>query len=44
MSIGDIKLTEMVLERVKVKGISGEGDSADGEHIKAEAEDNILMK
>lgn len=39
MSIEEIKLTEKVLEMVKFKWISGEGDTADGEHIKAEAED-----
>ncbi|WP_272914370.1 hypothetical protein [Paenibacillus sp. EZ-K15] len=39
MSIEEIKLTEKVLEMVKVKGVSGEGDTAHGEHIKAEAED-----
>lgn len=39
MSIGELKLTEKVLEMVKVKGISGEGETAHDEHIKAEAED-----
>ncbi|MGG3311275.1 hypothetical protein ABER23_28165 [Paenibacillus lautus] len=41
MSIGELKLTEKVLEMVKVKGISGEGDTAHGEHLKAEAEDTF---
>ncbi|OME94770.1 MULTISPECIES: hypothetical protein [Paenibacillus] len=36
-----IILTEKVLEMVKVKGISGEGDTAHGEHLKAEAEDTF---
>lgn len=39
MSIGELIRTERVLEMVKVKGICGESDTADREHIKAEVED-----